>query len=234
MWTNTLNYMETRSQVLWNPLLSDEDQAALKPEAHAVSYPTGAILTRAGEHSDYVVYLRSGHVKSCTQEPRAIFGIHGPGSMIGELAALTGEPRSADLVALTPIDVLHIPGDVFLKLLQSNPQVHLSLTKRLAKRVREMGEVQEESFLSSERRLARAMLRIIDSGIGEAGKDGLTISGFSQSDLADLARISRESVSGVLKQFKARGTVSTGRERFTIHDTTAIEALAMRRDRSLI
>lgn len=226
--------METSTQALWDPLLSDEDQDALKPEAHAVSYPKGAILTRAGEHSDYVVYLRSGHVKSCTRDPRAIFGIHGPGSMIGELAPLTGEPRSADLVALTAIDVLHIPGDVFLKLLQSNPQFHLSLTRRLAKRVREMGEVQEESFLSSERRLARAMLRIIDSGICAEGKNGLTIAGFSQSDLADLARLSRESVSAVIKQFKARGTVSTGRERFVIHDTAAIEALAMRRDRSLI
>jgi hypothetical protein len=38
----------------------------------------------------------------------------------------------------------------------------------------------------------------------------------------------------VLKQFKARGTLSTGRERFTIHDVPALEALAMRRDRSLI
>jgi CRP-like cAMP-binding protein len=189
---------------------------------------------KAGEHSDYVVYLRSGHVKSCTRDPRAIFGIHGPGSMIGELAPLTGEPRAADLVALTPIDVLHIPGDVFLKLLQSDPEIHLAVTRRLAKRVRELGEVQEESFLSSERRLARAILRIIDSGIGSEGSSGLTIAGFSQSDLADLARISRESVSGVLKQFKARGTVSTRRERFIIHDTVAIEALAMRRDRSVI
>ncbi|MFG3343024.1 Crp/Fnr family transcriptional regulator [Glycomyces sp. NPDC048151] len=226
--------MEASTQTLWKPLLSDEDQNALLPEAHAVSYPKGATLVKAGEHSDYVVYLRSGHVKSCTQEPRAIFGIHGPGTMIGELAPLTGEPRTADLVALTHIDVLHIPGDVFLKLLQSNPHVHLALTQRLAKRVREMSEVQEESFLTSERRLARAILRIVDSGIGTDGKNGLVIAGFSQSDLADLARISRESVSGVLKQFKARGTVSTGRERFTIHDTAAIEALAMRRDRSLI
>lgn len=226
--------MGTSTQALWNPLLSDEDQDALKPESHAVSYPRGATLMKVGEHSDYVVYLRSGHVKSCTQDPRAIFGIHGPGSVIGELAPLTGEPRSADLVALTPIEVLHIPGDVFLKLLQSNPQTHLAVTRRLAKRVRDLGEIQEESFLTSERRLARALLRIIDSGIGTESKNGLVIAGFTQSDLADLARLSRESVSAVMKQFKARGTLSTGRERFTIHDTAAIEMIAMRRDRSLI
>lgn len=214
--------------------MSDEDQDALKPEAHTVSYPKGAVLIKAGEHSDFVVYLRSGHVKSCLPEPRAVFGIHGPGSMIGELAPLTGEPRSADLVALTPIDVLHIPGDVFLKLVQSKPDIHLALTRRLAKRVRELGEVQEESFLSSERRLARALLRIIDSGIGTASDAGIVIAGFTQDDLADLAMISRESVSAVMRQFKARGTVDTGRVRFTIRDTTAIEVLAMRRDRSLI
>ncbi|MDN3239419.1 Crp/Fnr family transcriptional regulator [Glycomyces tritici] len=224
--------MEDRAQGLWNPLLSAEDQDALKPEAHAVSYPKGATLMKINEHSDYVVYLRSGHVKSCT--PGTIFGIHGPGSMIGELAPLTGEPRAADLVALTPIEVLHIPGDVFLKLLESNPQIHLALTRRLAKRVRELGEAQEESFLTSERRLARAILRIMDSGIGTESEDGLVIAGFTQSDLADLARISRESVSAVMQQFKARKTISTGRVKFTVRDTTAIEALAMRRDRSLI
>jgi len=224
--------METSTQALWDPLLSDEDQDALKPEAHAVSYPRGATLMKINEHSDYVIYLRSGHVKSCIEG--TIFGIHGPGSMIGELAPLTGEPRAADLVALTPIDVLHIPGDVFLKLLQSNPQIHLALTRRLAKRVRELGEVQEESFLTSERRLAKAILRIIDSGIATAGEDGLVITGFTQSDLADLARLSRESVSAVMQQFKARKTISTGRAKFTVRDTSAIEALAMRRDRSLI
>lgn len=226
--------MQGNTQHLRDPLLSDEDQDALKPHAHLISYPKGAILARAGEHSDYVLYLRSGHVKSCTQDPRAILGLHGPGAVIGELAALTAEPRSADMVALTPVDVLHIPGDVFLKLLQTNPRIHLAMTKRLANRVRELGEVQEDSFLTSERRLARAILRIIESGIAVEGKTGITVSGFSQTDLADLARISRESVSGVIKQFKARGTVSTGRERFTVHDTHAIEVLAMRRDRSLI
>jgi len=226
--------MEGSTQGLWDPLLSDEDQDALRPDAHLVSYPRGATLTRAGEHSDYVLYLRSGHVKSCTQDPRAILGLHGPGSVIGELAALTGEPRSADMVALTPIDVLHIPGDAFLKLLQSNPRIHLAVTKRLAKRVRELGEVQEDSFLTSERRLARAILRIIESGIAVEGANGITVTGFSQTELADLARISRESVSGVMKQFKARGTISTGRERFIVHDPHAIEVLAMRRDRSLI
>jgi CRP/FNR family transcriptional regulator, cyclic AMP receptor protein len=226
--------MEDRAQGLWNPLLSDEDQDALKPEAHAVSYPSGAVLTRAGEHSDYVLYLRSGHVKSCTQVPRSILGIHGPGSVIGDLASLTGEPRSADLVALTPIDVLHIPGDVFLKFLYANPEIHLALTRRLARRVRDLGEVQGESFLNSERRLARALLRIIDSGIGTEGEDGLVVAGFTQDDLADLARISRESVSAVMRQFKVRKTIATGRVKFTIRDIAAVEALAMRRDRSLI
>ncbi|MDA1366783.1 Crp/Fnr family transcriptional regulator [Glycomyces algeriensis] len=226
--------MERSTQALWDPLLSDEDQDALKPEAHTVSYPKGATLMKINEHSDYVVYLRSGHVKSCTSDPRAIFGIHGPGSVLGDLAPLTGEPRSADLVALTPIDVLHIPGDRFIKFLLVNPQTHLAVTQRLAKRVREMSEVQEESFMTSERRLARAMLRIIDSGIGKEGENGLVIAGFTQDDLADLARISRESVSAVIRQFKTRGTIATGRVRFTIRDTAAIEALAMRRDRSLI
>jgi CRP-like cAMP-binding protein len=226
--------MDGSMEGLRDPLLSDEDQDALKPHAHKISYPKGAILMRAGEHSDYVLYLRTGHVKSCRQEPRAILGLHGPGAVIGELAALIAEPRSADMVALTPIDVLHIPGDVFLKLLQTNPRIHLAMTRRLAKRVCELGEVQEDSFLTSERRLARAILRIIESGIAVEGRTGITVSGFSQTDLADLARLSRESVSGVIKQFKARGTVSTGRERFTVHDLPAIEALAMRRDRSLI
>jgi CRP-like cAMP-binding protein len=233
--------METRSHVLWNPLLSDEDQDALKPEAHAVSYPTGTKLMKADEHSDYVIYLRSGLVMSCRgeqqpdgQERRTIFGLHGPGTLIGELAPLTGEQRSADLVSLRPVEVLHIPGDVFLRFLLSNPRVHLEVTRRLAKRVRELGEVQEESFLSSERRLARALLRIVESGIGVEGEQGLVIAGFTQNDLADLARLSRESVSAVMQQFKARSYIATGRARFTICDTAAIEALAMRRDRSLI
>jgi CRP/FNR family cyclic AMP-dependent transcriptional regulator len=226
--------MEAEAEGLRGPLLDDAVQDALRPEAHVVSYPRGAVLVHAGEHSDYVLYLRSGHVKSSRRHPRTVLGIHRPGSLIGELAPLTGEPRGADLVALIPVEVLHIPGDVFLKLLQSNPQIHLEVTRRIARRVRELGEVREGSFLNVERRLALALLRIAESGIGVAGERGLVITGFSQADLADLAWISRESVSAVLKQFRARGTVSAGRDRITIHDMETIEALAMRRDRSLL
>jgi CRP-like cAMP-binding protein len=198
-----------------------------------VSYPKGSLLVLNGDHSDFVLYLIEGYVKSVQRHPDCILGIHPPGRFIGELAALTAKPRSADIVALTDIKALFIPADTFQKLVAGDPRLSAAMLRQLAERVQELGD-RVQSIINAEQQLARAVLEIVHSGIGVERDDGLELNGFNQRDLASLSGISRESVSAILKPLKAKGAVSIGRGRITIHDLTPFEVVAQRADHALL
>ncbi|GAA2260833.1 Crp/Fnr family transcriptional regulator [Glycomyces scopariae] len=215
------------------PLLTEAEYDTLGSGVHRVSYPKGSLLVLNGDHSDFVLYLIEGYVKSVQRNPDCILGIHSPGMFIGELAALTSKPRSADMVALTDITALFVPGDTFLKVVSGSPRLAASMMRQLGERVQELGE-RVESIISAEQRLARAILAIVHSGIGAKRNDGLELIGFNQRDLASMASVSRETVSAILKPLRASGAVTVGRGRITIHDLAPFEAVAQRVDHALL
>ncbi|MCD0445989.1 Crp/Fnr family transcriptional regulator [Glycomyces sp. A-F 0318] len=214
------------------PLIHESEFDSLGPGVHRVSYPEKTLLVRDGDRSDFVLFLIEGYAKSVIHRPECILGIHRPGLLVGELAALTSRPRSADLVALTDIEALFIPADTFIKRIAGGGPLAVAVTQRLAERVQAFGE-RVESITGAEQKLARAVLDIIQSGIAANTGDGLELTGFNQRDLASLAGIPRESVSAILKPLKAKGAVTTGRYRITIHDPGHFEAIAQRVDHAL-
>ncbi|WP_176953511.1 Crp/Fnr family transcriptional regulator [Glycomyces sambucus] len=214
------------------PLIDESDFDSLGPGVHRLSYPSRTLLVRDGDRTDFVLFIIEGYAKSVSHDPECILGIHRPGRLVGELAALTRRPRSADLVALTDIEALFIPADTFSKLITDGGPLALAVAERLAERVQELG-ARVESITSAEQRLARAVIELARSGIGTERDDGLHLTGFNQRDLASLAGISRESVSAILRPLKRRNAVSIGRQRITIHDLAPFEAIAQRNDKAL-
>lgn len=61
----------------------------------------------------------------------------GEGAMIGELALLDGEPRSASVTALSDISLLKIDRGQFEDIMQANPNAAMGVIKVLVKRLRE-------------------------------------------------------------------------------------------------
>ena len=53
----------------------------------------------------------------------------GPGEIVGEIATLTGSPRTADVVAEEPSTLLEIPGDVLRQLMAAPLFGQLVLSK---------------------------------------------------------------------------------------------------------
>jgi CRP-like cAMP-binding protein len=61
----------------------------------------------------------------------------GPGDHFGELALLTGGPRTASVIAETSLDTIRIYRPAFRKLLLKEPEVALRLMAGLAERIAE-------------------------------------------------------------------------------------------------
>ncbi|THV27228.1 Crp/Fnr family transcriptional regulator [Glycomyces paridis] len=211
-----------------NGFLTQEELDLLLPGAHRVRYPAGTELVREGDASDFVLYLRRGHVKALTGDPKSIVYICKPGGIIGEIAAIRGVPRTADMVAMNEVEADLIPGDMWWEFVLTNRRVTEAVMRHLAARIIAKEIPRNESVTSSENKIAKGLLRLVDAGIGEEASDGLHISGVTQRDLGSISGLSRESASAVLGRLRADGVLTTGRGNLTIHDLKAIETLSKR------
>jgi CRP/FNR family cyclic AMP-dependent transcriptional regulator len=96
-------------------------------------------LFNEGDVSGKVALLLSGRIRasSLTEEGHeVVFGVMGPGDLIGELSALDGRPHSATATVMETADVLVIPAADFKAYVEAHPQMALLLIKILSDRLR--------------------------------------------------------------------------------------------------
>lgn len=211
--------------------LTQEELTRLLPTGHPVAYGTGTILVREGDTSDFVLYLQKGHIKAVVGEPKSIAYIYSPGSIAGELAPMTGQPRTADLIAISDVEAHLIPGATWMEFLMSEQRANLAMLRYLAHRLASKDRPEVESATTSEHKIARGLLRLIEAGMGQETDDGIRITGVTQRDLGSLSGLSRESAAVVLRRMREAGTVATGRGSLLIRDAEAIEQLIQRDER---
>lgn len=83
-------------------------------------FPAGAIVCRRGEHGDRMYFIASGEVEIQVQ-PRPVR--LGAGQFFGELALLTGAPRSATVVTARPSTLLALDIVDFHELMARQPEL---------------------------------------------------------------------------------------------------------------
>ena len=104
------------------------------------SFPRGAVLMFEHEPDERVMLLLAGRVKvtAIRHDRREILlSLRDPGDVLGELAFIDGQPRTATVSALEPVDALVMPAQVFRSYLETTPRVAVVLLKIVARRFRE-------------------------------------------------------------------------------------------------
>ena len=116
----------------------------------------GSIVFQAGSEGDALYILREGtaerHVAGSALE------VVEPPAIFGELALITDAPRSATIVAVTPIRLWVLPRKRFAPLLRAEPELMLHLStavgRDLARTRRALGELQGDLDRWLDERLA--------------------------------------------------------------------------------
>ena len=87
--------------------LTDAEAKSLETRSRRKSFARGAIIFRDGDPGGEALVLRAGRVKvSARRHSReVILAVLDPGSLLGEVSAIDGGPRSATVVALEPVEV---------------------------------------------------------------------------------------------------------------------------------
>jgi hypothetical protein len=114
------------------PLFRDipgEEVAGLLPIVEEVEFPAGATIIRQGDAADGLYIIVEGRVAIDVDGRRA--GEMGSRHVIGELALLSGEPRSATCTALSEVMALGIRREPFWQLMRDHPEVSLGVIRIL-------------------------------------------------------------------------------------------------------
>jgi hypothetical protein len=101
--------------------------------------PVGAVVIRQGELGDDLYVIDSGQVEVRVSDGRttATVALRGPGECFGEIGLLHGGVRSADIVAVTPVSLLKLGREAYLRYLAGIEQVQHTLVQTAADRAPE-------------------------------------------------------------------------------------------------
>lgn len=179
-----------------NLKVPDEAYAILARHGRQLRVRKGQVMVAVGLSANdvYVVIEGCLNVSLVSAQGReTVLRAIMPGEMFGELAAIDGEPRSADVVAAENSTLLVIPGNAFIALIEQEPVLALWLTRFLAYQVRYLtNRIYELSTMGVGPRLQAELLRLA----GQAGPDGAAVIARipTQAELAARIGTNRETV----------------------------------------
>ena len=117
------------------PLFANQPTEALEALCSAMvlhHHPTGALLFKQGEAGDSLLLVESGRV--VVSRDGVTLAELGPGSAIGEMSLLTGEPRSATVQARVDCSFLHLSKASFQAILARHPGMLEPISEIIAQR----------------------------------------------------------------------------------------------------
>jgi CRP/FNR family cyclic AMP-dependent transcriptional regulator len=119
------------------PLFADcnsAERAEVAAIADEIDLSAGRQLTVENAEGQEFVVIIDG-TASVTQGDTVI-NTMGAGDFFGEIALLTGEPRTATVTATTAVHALVIEGHAFRRLLEDAPEIRTKVERALADRLK--------------------------------------------------------------------------------------------------
>jgi small-conductance mechanosensitive channel/CRP-like cAMP-binding protein len=134
--------------------LDDEELANLAHALHPAPFTKGEPLTTQGKEGHWLYLVIDGEVSIRVAKGSAQTEIArlGKGSFFGEMSLMTGEPRSATVVALTDVDCYRLDKPVFQELVRRRPEIAAQIAELLAERRARRASIEEDLDLESRAR----------------------------------------------------------------------------------
>jgi len=203
--------------------LPDDALARLAGFAHLRPMAKGETLFRRGDPGTGLLLVVKGRIRVSVPSIEGRDGVLNlvrAGDVVGEIALLDGQARTADAVADTDGEVMLLERRDLLPLLAENGTLALALMEVLCERLRQTSaQVEALMFQETGPRIARALLQL-------SAVQRLTSVAVTQKQLGEMAGTSRESANRTLKAWETRGIVTLVPGRVTLRDEAAIRLIA--------
>jgi len=173
--------MTESSDSSWLPMdtfdeLPDDALSVLEDCLEEREFAEGDHLIRQGEIGEEMFVITSGHAMVMTEDDegqRYAIARTGPGDVLGEMALLAREPRTADAIAQEPVVAQVLSASAFHSLIETYPEFSRFLTRLMATRV---GGKERDVLVGRDmhghhitRRLGRGGMAVVYQAIDPAG-----------------------------------------------------------------
>jgi CRP/FNR family transcriptional regulator, cyclic AMP receptor protein len=187
----------------------------------------GATIFKKGEPGNSLFAIAAGTVKIDVPSVGgrdAVFNLVQEGEILGEIALLDGQPRTADATAMTDCVLIVIDRRDFVPFVTARPEIAMKLIEVLCARLRHASQqIEDVMFLDFPARLAKTLLRL--SQRTKPSADGRKVA-ITQSEIGGIVGLSRESTNRFLRAWADRGWVRLQRGGIVVRAPDALAALA--------
>jgi CRP-like cAMP-binding protein len=211
--------------------LEPESRQKLMSAAVPRNYRKGQLLFVEGDPGESLIILRRGAVLVFRTAPtgeRAVLSVVRPPDVLGEVSLLDGSARSASAEAVEDCTALALSRGAFIDLVHANPRMLDAVMRSLGGLIRRLTEQNADHvFLDLPGRVAKTLVRLA----GDSAAPMVTIE-LNQSQLAEMAGGSRQSVNQAIGSFANRGWLRTEGRRIVVTDLPALRRRAGMSDRA--
>ena len=152
--------------------LKDEEKASVADCMQVIVYAAGETIIRQGEQGDSMFLIDDGLVRIVVEERGAVhqLAVLEAGHYFGEMALLTGEPRTASAIAINDSRVYVLEKESFRSVLVEHPEVAETISSVIAERRANLKSKTDElrSFRDLQQETQHSMLGRIRAFFGLA------------------------------------------------------------------
>jgi CRP-like cAMP-binding protein len=172
-------------------------------------YADRQVVYAQGDPSDALFYVVSGQVKVTILSEfgkEAVIAILGPGDFFGEGCVEGQLPRRSTITAAGATEVARVERAVVIRALEEDPAFIRSFTHFLLDRNHKLqSNLVDQLFNSSEKRLARILLTLANSGTGP--NSSLITIPVNQEMLASMVGTTRSRINQFMNKFRKMGFI---------------------------
>lgn len=181
--------------------LNEEQLSMLAEHSREVQFRKNAILMTEGDAGESMYVIQSGLVKVFVSDDdgkELILYEQGAGAVIGDIALLDDEPRSASVSTLDKTTALMIGKSSFIQCLKDSPEMSLGIIRSLTQRLRHATEGSRSLALDNVyRRLADKLQEL---SVDKTETTARLEKKYSHQDLGSMIGASREMVGKVMAE----------------------------------
>lgn len=210
--------------------LTAAERAELTDAGHVRLWRPGEILALQGSPPTSMFVVLRGWVKISATNYRgddAPLAARGPAEIVGEMAPISGLPRTATIEAIDEVQTLVVARDKLLGVLRRRPHIAEELLRTVAIRLQQSDRLRlEAGGPDFPQRLAAVLLELALQYAPDWVEGKQVDLHFNQGELASFARVSRSTLGRGLDELRRLGVVKTARQRITIMHPGTLRELA--------
>ena len=205
--------------------LNDEQIDQILDRHRESSHQADQVIVMEQDWGESLFLLCDGlaKVRSYTADgDEVVMSLLGVGDVFGEMAALDGGMRSADVVALTALRLVKLRVPPFTALLEREAPFALSLARLEASRLRDLNRRFALQTADATTRLLDSLAYLARKSSAENDPEA-SIPPLAQLEIALIAGLARETASRTLSKLRNRGTVMEDNGRLRLADLKPLE-----------